>query len=416
MDPYHNPLTALEKEEKRLESLRSYRILDTGIEKELEELNHLAASICETPVSLIVLLDKERQWFKSKYGWDKSETERSFSFCHYTLLEEKAVMEVENALQDSRFEKNPLVLGEPNIRYYCGAPLVNAEGYRLGSLCVIDKEPRKLAPSQLEALIVLSHQVVTHFELHKHNIQLADQKKLLEEDAEKRTKELLEINNELKTFIYKASHDIRGPIATIIGLSNLAHMKAQDDEVKYCVKKIIETGDRLDETLKNLLKIMRLKEDEIQLSVLDSKKISEDISKIARNYTSNGAKFQVEVEPDISFVTDKELLSIVIKNIIDNSFKFSNEKNEDSLVIVKVSREDAGLVKITVEDNGEGIDDQIKSSIYDLFFRGSVKSKGSGLGLFIAKKAVEKLKGEIVFSSVPNSKTIFTIYLKSDCF
>src|SRR5690606_27150454 len=134
---------------------------------------------------------------------------------------------------------------------------------------------------------------VTHFELHKYSITLADQKKELEAEVERRTKDLLEINNELKTFIYKASHDLRGPIATIIGLSNLAQMKAKDEEVQYCVKKIIETGDRLDETLKSLLKIMRLKEDEIQISLLDSKKINEEISKIARGYINSTVKLEV---------------------------------------------------------------------------------------------------------------------------
>ena len=167
MDDLPDQLIALEKEKDRLYCLYSYQLLDSEIAPELEELNHLAASICEVPVSLIVLLDKDRQWFKSKYGWDKSETERCFSFCHYTILEENAVMEIQNALSDKRFKSNPLVLGDPNIRFYCGAPLVNPEGYRLGSLCVIDQKIRKLTNSQKEALVVLSKQVVTHFELHK---------------------------------------------------------------------------------------------------------------------------------------------------------------------------------------------------------------------------------------------------------
>ncbi|MDQ3393602.1 MAG: hypothetical protein M3512_05750 [Bacteroidota bacterium] len=273
MDKLPHHLKDLEAESVRLAALYGYEILDTGIDANLDELTLLAAKICETPISIIVLLDENRQWFKSHYGWDKSETQRAFSFCHYTILEENEVMEVENALLDKRFQNNPLVLEDPYIRYYCGVPLNTEEGIRLGSLCVIDQKPGKLNDSQKEALVVLSKQVVVHFELQKQSNLLQKQKQELETIVAKRTKELKESNDELKTFIYKASHDFRGPLASILGLSELGYKNIQNSEDRIFFRYILETGYRLDETLKNLLNIMRLEEGKLNMIDLNAKKL-----------------------------------------------------------------------------------------------------------------------------------------------
>lgn len=404
-------LRKLASEEERLECLKNYELLDTEIDPELEELNHLAASICETPVSLIVLLDKDRQWFKSKYGWDKSETERCFSFCHYTILNEQDVMEVENALLDVRFCENPLVLGDPHIRFYCGAPLVNPDGFKLGSLCVIDRVPRTLNNAQKEALRVLSKQIVTHFEIHKSNLRLQNHKEELEKEVEKRTRDLLESNNELKTFIYKASHDIRGPLATIIGLSNVGSIQAKEEELQFCLSKIIETGKRLDETLKNLLRIMRLKEDDVDYENISGVEIKELIINISKAYAEEKVQFQIDVAPSIRFYTDKELFYSILKNLIDNAVKYSDWNKNKSLISIRISQEVYNELRVQIEDNGMGINESIRERVFDLFYRGNERSKGPGLGLFIAKKAVEKLNGEIYFSSTPGEQTKFNIHL-----
>lgn len=414
MGPIPDRLKALENETDRLACLYSYELLDTEVEKELDELSHLAASICAAPIGLIVLLDQNRQWFKSKYGWDQKETARSFSFCHYTLLEEGNIMEIENAMNDKRFAENPLVTGDPHIRFYCGSPLVNPEGYRLGSLCVIDQKPRKLNDIQKEALEVLSKQVVTHFELHKKKNLLERQKEILSIEVEKRTKALKETNDELKTFIYKSSHDLRGPIATILGLACLGRQKAKEEELKFYLEKISETGIRLDETLKNLLRIMQLKEDgQMQLEELGAKEIREMILNITNSYQSE-VGLDLCIEPKLSFTTDKELLSIILKNLLDNSFKYFDERQTEKLIKIAIKETDGNKVKIILEDNGEGIEEEISGKVYDLFFRGNRKSKGSGLGLFIARKAIEKLNGSIHFSSIPKKETIFSVTLKKD--
>ncbi|PVH27081.1 PAS domain-containing protein [Sphingobacterium corticibacter] len=155
------------QEQQRLAALHSYYILDTAIEDDYEELTELAAAICGTPIALISLVDEERQWFKSHRGLNVSETHRSQSFCARAILNPTELMQVENARLDPRFQDNPLVTGDPYIAFYAGMPLVDDEGFALGSLCVIDRKPRKLNEVQEKAIKTLSKQVVNKLVLRK---------------------------------------------------------------------------------------------------------------------------------------------------------------------------------------------------------------------------------------------------------
>jgi len=156
-------------EELRLADLASYDIMESIEEDDFNDLVELAAQICKCPISLISLLDKDRQWFKAKKGIADSSTPKDIAFCSHAILGNK-VMEVSDTTKDERFFDNPFVTGDPNVRFYAGAPIVSAAGHKLGTICIIDTHPRKLLPEEERALIILSHQVTKLLELRKKNM------------------------------------------------------------------------------------------------------------------------------------------------------------------------------------------------------------------------------------------------------
>ncbi len=154
-----------------MSALRRYQVLDTVAEQAFDEIVKVASYIFKTPIALISLVDEDRQWFKSKVGLAASETSRDLAFCAYTM-QQRNVLAVEDATKDSRFADNALVIGDPSIRFYAGSPLVTPDGFGLGSLCVIDRAPRKIDDSQKEILQSLAKMVMTTLELRRVSNQL----------------------------------------------------------------------------------------------------------------------------------------------------------------------------------------------------------------------------------------------------
>lgn len=184
-------------EQKRLEALRSYRILDTDEEADYDDLTEIAAAICDTPIALISFVDKDRQWFKSHYGLDVHQTERCHSFCSHAIQNPEKLMQVEDAQLDQRFHDNPLVTGSPDIRFYAGMPLLDKDGFALGSLCVIDQKPKLLTQIQQKALRTLAQQVIDKLSLRRNNRKLLKINQQLTETNDKlrETEEILNKTN-----------------------------------------------------------------------------------------------------------------------------------------------------------------------------------------------------------------------------
>lgn len=156
----------LPDEERRLQSLRGYHVLDTPAEGAFDDLVKLAASLLGMPMALVTLIDEDRQWIKAKVGLDLSETARQDSFCAHAIAKPD-LMVVEDTAEDERFRENPFVLDDPNIRFYAGAPLVTPEGQGVGALCVLDRVPHRLTDEQEETLRVLGRQVMMQLELRR---------------------------------------------------------------------------------------------------------------------------------------------------------------------------------------------------------------------------------------------------------
>jgi len=169
----------------RLTALRAYEILDTLYETQFDALTRLAASICKVPISLISLVDKDRQWFKSVVGLAEGvrETSRDLAFCAHAIHGTE-LFEVSDAHEDSRFLDNPLVTGSPHVRYYAGVPLIDSQGYALGTLCVIDHVPRSRASEQKAALAELAGLAVSLMEARKVSLRAHRAQKALSAEVE----------------------------------------------------------------------------------------------------------------------------------------------------------------------------------------------------------------------------------------
>ena len=192
------------EESKRLEALHNFNILDTLPEAEYDAITKIASEICQTPISLISLIDEERQWFKSKHGLDVSETHRNLSFCGHAINNPGVPLVVNDAFQDKRFADNPLVTGEPHVVFYAGVPLVTPEGNALGTLCVIDDHPRTISKNQIETLKALANQVNQLLELRK-TIRL----------LEKNQEQLEHAYENLEQFCTIVSHDVKMPLKNV---------------------------------------------------------------------------------------------------------------------------------------------------------------------------------------------------------
>lgn len=390
-------------EKERLESLVSYHIMDTVSEKEFDNITAIASEICQTPISLISLIDENRQWFKSHHGIAAQETPREYAFCAHAILNPQEAFQVFDAQKDDRFFDNPLVKEAPHVIFYTGIPLINQEGQALGSLCVIDHKPNKLNESQLNSLRALSHQVVQLLELRKAN------QKLLALQSE------LEHKNEaLEQFASVVSHDLKSPLNNIIGFSHeLQNDYAEnlDEYGKDCIKYITESADHLKKFIDNILAYY--KGDAIVLHEKEEIDLVEFIHAtihylcvekgVEFEYPKNSRKIQV----------NKTALEQLLINLITNGIKY----NDNLKPLIKIDfQEDETFYYFSVKDNGRGISSKNREKIFELFNNlGQPDREGNmstGIGLTTVKKLVEKLGGTIEVASKPGEGTTFSFNLR----
>ncbi|MBX0327395.1 response regulator [Oscillochloris sp. ZM17-4] len=183
------PTPTIADEPARQAALDEYQILDTAPEAAFDEIANLAAEICGTPIALIILTDARRQWFKARVGLDVAEMPREMPFCAHTLTHRDEPFVVPDAQRDARFADSPFVTGAPHVRFYAGTPLVTPTGVAIGTLCVIDHVPRELRPSQINALRVLGHQVVTQME-QRRQIRALEEAAAARAESESRAQQL----------------------------------------------------------------------------------------------------------------------------------------------------------------------------------------------------------------------------------
>lgn len=221
-------LAALPKfEEIRLADLHLYNILDTPAEKEFDELRELAAQICNCPVSMISIIDRDRQWYKSMQGFNVVETPRDVAFCAHTILENHLLI-VEDMTKDVRFSDHPYVKGEQHVRFYAGAPIVSPTGQNLGTICVIDQQPRTLSDAQKRALEILSNQVTNLLELRLKSQVIEERASKLISFRDQALQDYIAGHDQEQLLVAKELHEnIAQDLATIRLYLNMAESKPE---------------------------------------------------------------------------------------------------------------------------------------------------------------------------------------------
>lgn len=221
------------------------------------------------------------------------------------------------------------------------------------------------------------------------------------------------INNELELYVYKASHDLRGPVATILGLIHVWKMKISDQQVteKY-LDMLEQTTKKLDETLSAMLKAMRVKDvDKFEDYIEFGSFIDHVLGNFVNYEGFNNITIIKEINYKGKFLSNKFILETIFQNLIENSIKYQRYDLPDSFLKIKVTEISKGNILFVFEDNGQGIDPSLQSKVFDMYYKGTYDSRGSGLGLYLVKKAVEKLKTEIFLESKIGHGTKFTMML-----
>jgi two-component sensor histidine kinase len=373
-------------EPQRLKLLNQYQILNTPQETVFDEIAQLAADICETPIALISLVDEQREWFKSKIGVNISEVPRNLSFGDYIILETEILI-IPDILQDERFVNHPLVISHPYCRFYAGVPLINADGFALGSLCVMHTMPRTLNITQAKALKGLGKQVIRLLDLHQH--------KFLENSQEQREQAEVKLRSALaekEVLLKEVHHRVKNNLQLVSSLLNLQAQTIKDPQI---LKAIQESQNRI-ESISLIHKNLYTNPNIGKIDIAEY--INNLVTGILISYqiTPGQISLQTNIDSVILNIDQAIACGLIINELISNSLKhaFSDAvSGEISISLYKNKNHD---IEIIIRDNGIGLADNIGWNTT------------SSLGLSLVYDLVtEQLEGSITIER--NQGTIFNI-------
>lgn len=379
----------------RLEALYNTELLDSPCEQEFDDIVRLASELCSMPISLISLVDANRQWFKARVGLEATETHRDISFCSHAILQDN-IFEIPDARQDNRFFDNPLVTHDPSIRYYAGVPLVTSTGDRLGTLCVIDRIPRHLNERQRFALKVLADNVIKVAELRIKN------------------KHLNYLTQTQKRIISILAHDVRNPLASLKSVIEFRNSDLLDEaETNSMMGSISLQLDSTIDMIENVvnwgemqLKFDKFNYDNIELNDLVRRIIGSQVL----NNRDKGNTIVNAIDQDFIINTDKRVLEFILRNLMSNANKFT----ENGTITISAAKEDT-QTEIKVTDTGVGMPaskaEQLFKGNGNESTHGTQQERGNGLGLLLVKEFIDRMNGSISVTSSPGEGSCFKVVL-----
>lgn len=381
----------------RLNELYRYEVLNTQSEVDFDEIVKLASEICQVPISTITLIDAYRQWHKAKVGIDSQESDRNITFCAHTILQNE-LMEVPDTHVDERFFDNPLVIADPNIRFYAGVPMVSSNGYNIGTLCVIDKVPRKLTDEQCFTLKVLAKQVIKLFELRLRNKEIEEQNATI--GLQKlQLSELSTIQNKIISIL---SHDIRGPITSLKCILSLIREGILPKEEASAL--MHQTEDQIDQTLNlltNLVEwgaLLRNAKDITPQPIPLANLVQAEVSVMQYLVQSKQNTMQILVPSDMIVFSDPNVLKFIIRNLVSNANKFTQAGQ-----ITVVAETIDSKIRISFSDTGIGMSEEVRNNLFNPGKRssrpGTHNEFGSGLGLLLCYEFLQRTGTELTVKS-----------------
>lgn len=391
-----------ENEAERLNRLELYDVLDTPAEEAFDCITRMVAEIIDVPIALISLVDRDRQWFKSHHGLDATETHRDFAFCAHAILD-RNIFIIEDATQDERFKDNPLVTDAPSVHFYAGSPLLTADGYALGTLCVIDRKPRTISAAYQQLLRDFAGIVVDELEL-----------RLALKHAMKENADAAHLQTMQSKFISLVSHELRTPLTSILGTLKLIHSGITGDLPEKTAE-LVEIANRNTENLldlvNDLLDVQKISAGkfDFEFTLISIDTLLQDVSQNIQGYAKeNDVTLEIEVEPNLpAIIADPNRLRQALVNLTSNAIKVEPKQGT---VRLRALLHDA-MIEFQVSDHGAGIPENFHNRMYDSFSQVSTpgKNKGTGLGLTICKSVIEAHNGNIRFESSPDTGTTFFV-------
>ena len=394
-------------DEHRIAVLRSFGLLDSDPEPLFDSMAQLVCRHFGTPIALVSLVDKDRQWFKARAGIEVQETPRDQAFCAHAIMEPD-VLVVLDASRDPRFADNPLVTKEPKIRFYAGAPLVTDGGFKLGTLCVIDTLPRtRFSPQEIADLRTCADLVMERLEARRASLAAAA-------GATENEAALVAIED----VVVHLAHEVRTPLAAIVGFADLIAQAAlgSDCGPKYREKarEIAEIGCYLGDLAQRTLDAAKLKSGEVALKEqwIPLRALEDGVLKMLPEPAADGRPALVSELRNAphSLYADAIGLHQMLVNLLVNALRYTPT---DGQIVLSYTRAENGALDLTVSDTGPGMTDSQVALALLPFGRVTEdfmsKDGGFGLGLPLVKKLIELHGGRLVVDSGVGRGTDFIL-------
>jgi signal transduction histidine kinase len=383
-------------ETERLATLYGLNVLDSPPDKDFDDIVALAAAVCGVPMSLVSLIDTDRQWFKASVGTDLVETSRDLSFCAHAILG-RDLLVVPDARQDPRFADNPAVAREGGVRFYAGAPLVTTDGYALGTLCVVDSRPRRLDVEQLQALRALARQVTSQLELRRYAVALANTTARLQE-LERRKDELAAlVGGELRAPLRlmdayldglgrTGHHDLEA--ADLVGRAAAAHVRGLRDLLDHLLR-MAEAGSGADSLHMREIDLTRLTQRAVEAV--------RPIAATKQIWILNQAG-----GPSLPIIADPVRLEQVLMHLLFAAVKYTPSGGR---VRVGTEIESGPAVRLDDMDLADGVRPDLFPHLYYGAIANPSDAAGPDRGLAVAKRILDAHHATVALSDRPGDGT-----------